>query len=60
MSMFNFLWSGKMDKRVMPWAHWEHIALPKSLGGWGLKNIFNFSKDLEAKVGWHLISTTSL
>lgn len=49
-----------MEKRVMPWASWEQIALPKYLGGWGLKNIFQFSKDLAAKVGWCLLSTTSL
>ena len=57
---FNFLWSGKQDKRVMPWDSWGCIALHKSLGRWGLKNIFNFSKALTAKVGRCLISTTSL
>jgi len=57
---FNFLWSGKQEKTVMPWARWEHIALPESLGGWGLKNIFQFSKALVEKVGWRLLSTTSL
>jgi len=39
---------------------WERIALPKSMGGWGLKNIFLFSKALVAKGGWRLIKTTSL
>lgn len=44
----------------MPWVGWERIALPKALGGWGLKNIFHFSKALVAKSGWHLISMKSL
>jgi hypothetical protein len=30
------------------------------LGGWGLKNIFLFSKALAAKSGWRLLKTTSL
>jgi len=44
----------------MSWVRWECISQPKALGGWGLKNIFLFSKALAAKVGWRLISTTSL
>jgi hypothetical protein len=31
------------------------LALPKALGGWGLKNIFLFSKALDLKAGWCLI-----
>ena len=30
---------------------------PNILGSWGLNNIFLFSKELAAKVGWRLIST---
>ena len=37
----------------------QHV-LPDYLGGWGLKNIYNFSKAMAAKTGWHLISTLSL
>jgi len=57
---FQFLWSGKKDAQVTPWVKWETIARPKDRGGWGLKNIFLFSKALAAKVGWRLISTSSL
>ena len=32
----------------------------KALGGWGLKNIFLFSKALAAKGGWRLINSSSL
>jgi hypothetical protein len=36
------------------------LEIPKALGGWGLKNIFLFSKALVAKSTWRLISTSSL
>ena len=49
---FNFLWGGSQDKKVLPWVRWEHLALPKALRGWGLKNIYYLSKDLAAKAGW--------
>lgn len=55
-----FLWSGKEESHVTPWVRWDCIALPKSMGGWGLKNIFHFSKALAAKGGWRLIKTSSL
>jgi hypothetical protein len=44
----------------MPWVRWERIAVLKALGGWGLKNIFLFSKALAAKCSWCLIKTSSL
>jgi len=44
----------------MSWVRWDCIVLPKSLGGWGLKNMFLFSKALAGKVAWRLISTNSL
>jgi hypothetical protein len=57
---FRFLWVGQKESFVMPWIKWETLATPKLLGGWGLKNIHNFSKALAAKVGWRLITTESL
>jgi hypothetical protein len=45
---------------TFPWEKWELLARPKALGGWGLKNIFIFSKALAAKVCWRLLTTTSL
>jgi len=56
---FTYLWRGNREAKVMPWVRWERITLPKSLGGWGLKNIFYFLKALAGKVTWRLISTTS-
>lgn len=57
---FSFLWRGKKDKQVIPRVHWNRITLPKALGGWGLKNIFLFSKALAVKVPWYLIFTHNL
>jgi hypothetical protein len=39
---------------------WKNMALPKSFGGWGLKNPFLFSKALAAKNVWRLIQGTCL
>ena len=44
----------------MTWVHWEQLAIPNALGGWGLKNIFLFAKALATKVSWRLIHTDSL
>jgi hypothetical protein len=55
-----FLWEGAQDKFVIPWVKWSSLALPKYLGGWGLKNIFLFSKSLAANSSWRLITTDSL
>jgi len=57
---FRFLWSGKKEDQTTPWVNWKRIAVPKGLGGWGLKNIFLFSKALAAKGGWRLLKTNSL
>jgi hypothetical protein len=57
---FRFLWSGKKESHVTPWVRWERIVVPKALGGWGLKNIFLFSKALAEKGGWRLLNSSSL
>jgi len=57
---FKFLWSGKKEDQTTPWVNWKKIAVPKGLGGWGLKNIFLFHKALAAKGGWRLLKSTSL
>jgi hypothetical protein len=41
---FKFLLAGSQEKVVLPWVKWYLLAIPKSLGGWGLKNIFMFEK----------------
>ena len=57
---FRFLWSGKREDQTTPWVNWKRIAVPKGLGGWGLKDIFLFSKALAAKGGWRLLKSNSL
>jgi hypothetical protein len=57
---FKFLWGGQKESFVMPWIKWDSLALPKLLGGWGLKNIHSFSTALAAKTGWRLISSNNL
>jgi len=57
---FKFLWAGSKDTFEIPWVKWETIAIPKSLGGWGLENMFIFSKSLIAKLRWKIISSENL
>ena len=57
---FKFLWSGKKEDQTTPWVNWKRIAVPKGLGGWGLKDIFLFSKALAAKGGWRVVKSSSL
>jgi len=52
-----FLWEGTQEKVVLPWVKWAPLVVPKTLGGWGVKNIFLFSKALDEKLVWRLIST---
>ena len=47
---FNFLWAGKQNSSVLPWISWKLLALPKYLGGWGLKVPVLFAKALAAKM----------
>jgi hypothetical protein len=57
---FKFLWVRTKDSFVLPWVSWEKLAVPKSLGGWGLKNIFLLFKSLGCKAGWTLVKTESI
>eukprot|EP00253_Pinus_taeda_P036198 PITA_36198 len=51
-----FLWAGSSEKSVLPWVAWEKIARPKEWGGWGIKQLPEFSLSLAAKSGWRLIT----
>jgi len=50
--MFKFPWTEKKLKEGVHLISWKNIANPKKVGGWGIKNIFNFGKSLEAKSLW--------
>eukprot|EP00253_Pinus_taeda_P008165 PITA_08165 len=55
-----FLWSGAKEDTVLPWVAWDKIARPKEWGGWGIKNLNDFSTCLAAKSGWRIISSDNL
>eukprot|EP00253_Pinus_taeda_P014847 PITA_14847 len=55
-----FLWSGAKEDSVLPWVAWDKIARPKEWGGWGIKNLNDFSISLAAKSGWRIISSENL
>lgn len=55
-----FLWSGTKEDSVLPWVAWEKVARPKKWGGWGIKNLYDFSLSLAAKSGWNFINSENL
>jgi hypothetical protein len=50
--MFNFLWRRNNESNHLHLCKWEHISLPKKFGGWGIRNIFYFSKALATNTLW--------
>jgi hypothetical protein len=57
---FKFIWAGTKDQFVAPWVKWNEMAVPKTLEGWGLKNIFLFTKALSAMSIWRLVTFENL
>ena len=57
---FKFLWSGNQKSYGLPWTSWKNLAIPKSMGGWGLKVPVVFAKALAAKNVWNIIHGTRL
>ena len=47
--IFHFLWDGNKKDFKYHLAEWEAISKPKSLGGWGIKNLRLFNLALCAK-----------
>lgn len=47
-----FIWSGN-GKQKIHLVGWNKLTCPYTHGGWAIKNIFHFSKDLLAKSLWH-------
>jgi hypothetical protein len=58
--MFSFFWTGKNIKQGIHLIISNKIAKPKKLGGWGIKNIFTFGKDLAEKILWKCLMVPSL
>jgi hypothetical protein len=53
--MFNFLWKRNGVSHAMHLCNWERLFLPFSFGGWGVRNIFYFSKSLAANTCWRVL-----
>jgi hypothetical protein len=53
--MFNFIWKGNNDTRYFHLCKWESLTLPKKFGGWGLRNLFDFNKDLVENSLWRVL-----
>ena len=55
----NFLWKGSLDYKGAHLACWDLLTQPKKFGGWGLKNLHQLRKLLEAKYFREVISKNS-
>jgi hypothetical protein len=58
--IYSFLWSGGSDKKHLHLSSWDSIARPKYLGGWGLRNIFLFSKALATNSLWRVLANDGI
>ena len=56
----NFLWTTRSKKEGIPLVKWPKIVLPKSRGGWGIKNLDLFCKALAAKSLWRLVENPDM
>jgi hypothetical protein len=54
--IFSFLWMGGSENKHLHLCRWDSIAKPKSVGGWGLRNIFLFNKALASNSLWRVLS----
>jgi hypothetical protein len=58
--MFNFLWSGSGATEHVHLCKWEDLAKPKAFGGWGVKNLFVFSRALATNTLWRCLMKDGL
>jgi hypothetical protein len=57
---FHFLWSGHKEIGGVSLVKWTRLAMPKELGGWGIKNIYWSCISLAAKSLWRMIHNKML
>lgn len=48
------------DKKGLHLVAWDRISLPRSLGGWGVQNLFWVSQDLHLKILWRALTHAGL
>jgi len=53
--MFNFVWKRNNETEHYHLCKWELLTLPKKYGGWGLRNLFDFNKDLAENSLWRVL-----
>jgi hypothetical protein len=58
--VFNFLWDGKRKKKGFHLCNWQLIARPKKYGGWGLRNLFSFSRAMATNTLWRALMLDGL
>jgi len=58
--MFNFIWKNNNESHQIHLCNWEQIALPKSYGGWGIRNIYDFNKSLAANTFWRVLNGSGI
>ena len=54
--IYSFLWYGCSYRKRMQLCRWEAISKLKKFGGWVLRNIFLFNKELEVNTLWRMLT----
>lgn len=56
----SFLWSGNSLPGKIHLTKWTMIAKPRSMGGWGFKDLETFGRALRMKTMWRIFTTDSI
>jgi hypothetical protein len=57
---FSFLWAGCNKTRCFHLSNWQELSKPRSMGGWGLKNLPLFQKALTTNTFWRILTRTGI